>query len=107
MATPTKEQIAVQLQRLRQTGFDLKFALQAGANGFAPEFFFAIASRETNCVNELGDIRSDGPHGVGIVQMTSSTLSPSKHAMTEAGGPTRTRSSPSGPSCWQATFTRL
>jgi hypothetical protein len=69
MATPTQEQLAEQLQRLRQTGFDLKLASQAGANGFAPEFFFAIASRETNCVNELGDVQGDGAHGVGIVQI--------------------------------------
>ena len=69
MPTPTKKQIAAQLQKLRQTGFDVKLASQAGANGFAPEFFFAIASRETNCVNMLGDQRPDGPHGVGIVQI--------------------------------------
>jgi hypothetical protein len=69
MATPTQGQLAAQLQRLRDTGFDLKLASQAGANGFAPEFFFAIASRETNCVNELGDKQSDGDHGVGIVQI--------------------------------------
>jgi hypothetical protein len=65
----TKDQIAAQLQLLRTTGFDLKLASQAGANGFAPEFFFAIASRETNCVNKLGDVQADGAHGVGIVQI--------------------------------------
>ena len=32
----TKDQIAAQLQLLRQTGFDLKLAAQAGANGFTP-----------------------------------------------------------------------
>lgn len=65
----TKDQIAAQLQLLRQTGFDLKLAAQAGANGFTPEFFFAIASRETNCVNKLGDVQAGVPHGVGIVQI--------------------------------------
>jgi hypothetical protein len=65
----TLDQLQPHLQRLRQSGFDLKLASQAGANGFAPEFFFAIASRETNCVNELGDFQSDGAHGVGIVQI--------------------------------------
>jgi hypothetical protein len=65
----TKQQIAAQLQLLRQTGFDLKLASQAGANGFPAEFFFAIASRETNCVNKLGDVLADGAHGVGIVQI--------------------------------------
>ena len=65
----SKTQIAAQLKKLRDTGFDLKLASQAGANGFAPEFFFAIASRETNCVNKLGDKQPDGFHGVGIVQI--------------------------------------
>jgi len=65
----TKDQIAAQLQLLRKTGFDLKLASQAGANGFAPEFFFAIASRETNCVNKLGDVQGGVAHGVGIVQI--------------------------------------
>lgn len=65
----TRAQIAAQLKKLRDTGFDLKLASQAGANGFAPEFFFAIASRETNCVNKLGDKQADGFHGVGIVQI--------------------------------------
>lgn len=66
---PPKNQLATQLQRLRKTGFDLKLATQAGANDFPAEFFFAIASRETNCVNKLGDIQPDGAHGVGIVQI--------------------------------------
>lgn len=65
----TKDQAAAQLQNLQQTGFDVKLASAATANGFAPEFFFAIASRETNCVNRLGDLQADGPHGVGIVQI--------------------------------------
>jgi hypothetical protein len=68
-ASPPQAQIALQLQRLRQTGFDLKLATQAGANGFPAEFLFAIASRETNCVNELGDFQKDGAHGVGIIQI--------------------------------------
>ncbi|ABF41598.1 hypothetical protein Acid345_2597 [Candidatus Koribacter versatilis Ellin345] len=69
MPTPSAQEIAKELQRLRTTGFDLKLASQAGASGFAPEFFFAIASRETNCVNELGDFQADGAHGVGLVQI--------------------------------------
>ena len=66
---PTQEQLAGQLQKLQQTGFDQKLASAATANGFTPEFFFAIASRETNCVNELGDKQADGFHDVGIVQI--------------------------------------
>lgn len=59
----------MQLKRLRSTGFDQKLIVQAAAQGFAASFFFAIASRETNCVNELGDFQRDGAHGVGIVQI--------------------------------------
>jgi Transglycosylase SLT domain len=67
MATP--HDISIQLRRLHQTGFDEMLARQAQANGFPRSFFYAIASRETNCVNELGDVQSDGAHGVGIVQV--------------------------------------
>ena len=65
----TLQDITIQLRRLKQTGFDRLLSQQAVANGFEPAFFFAIASRETNCVNQLGDVRSDGAHGVGIVQI--------------------------------------
>ena len=65
----TLSDITIQLRRLKQTGFDQLLSQHAAANGFEPSFFFAIASRETNCVNELGDVQSDGAHGVGIVQI--------------------------------------
>jgi hypothetical protein len=65
----TRLELQTQLQRLHDSGFEAKLSQQAVAHGFAPEFFFAIASRETNCVNELGDVQNDGPHGVGIVQV--------------------------------------
>lgn len=43
---------------------------QSAQNNQLPvAFFYAIASRETNCKNILGDIRDDGAHGVGIVQI--------------------------------------
>lgn len=64
-----EQDIVIQLRRLRQTGFASLLSQQAEANGFAPAFFFAIASRETNCVNELGDVQADGAHGVGMVQV--------------------------------------
>lgn len=61
----TKQQIAVQLKRLHDTGFAEKLAAHATANNLPVPFFYAIASRETNCVNMLGD----HDHGVGIVQI--------------------------------------
>jgi len=61
--------LGIQLSRLRNTGFDTKLKAQADAKGFASSYFFAIASRETNCVNELGDFQNGEAHGVGIIQI--------------------------------------
>jgi len=69
MPTPTKAQIQTQLDRLNTTGFAAMLAQSAQANGLPKTFFYAIASRETNCKNILGDIQADGVHGVGIVQI--------------------------------------
>ena len=63
------QDVATQLQRLKNTGFDVKLKTQAEANGFPASYFFAIASRETNCVNMLGDLQNGEMHGVGIVQI--------------------------------------
>jgi hypothetical protein len=65
----TKDQLQTQLQRLRNTGFADKLSAQATAKRFPVPFFFAIASRETNCVNELGDFQDGEAHGVGIIQI--------------------------------------
>src|SRR5262250_2967127 len=65
----TKDQLQTQLQRLRDTGFADKLSAQATSKGFPVPFFFAIASRETNCVNELGDFQNGEAHGVGIIQI--------------------------------------
>src|SRR5579871_353867 len=69
MATPPQSQLLIQLQRLQATGFDVLLTQFAQANGLPPSFFFAIASRETNCRNILGDVQEDGAHGVGIIQI--------------------------------------
>ena len=69
-STPSRQELLHQLHRLRNTGFADKLAHHAKAHGFPVPYFFAIASRETNCVNELGDQDSSGAfHGVGIVQI--------------------------------------
>jgi hypothetical protein len=69
MPTPSKKAILNQLHSLRHTGFAQKLAQAAGKHKFSEPYFFAIASRETNCVNELGDPRNGEFHGVGIVQI--------------------------------------
>jgi hypothetical protein len=61
--------IAIQLQRLQSTGFDAKLKAQADAKGLTPSLLYAIASRETNCVNEQGDFQNGEAHGVGIIQI--------------------------------------
>jgi hypothetical protein len=69
MPTPGKLTLLNQLHSLRHTGFADKLAQRAEAHGFPTPFFFAIASRETNCINMLGDFQHGEFHGVGIVQI--------------------------------------
>jgi hypothetical protein len=65
----TKSQLLNQLHSLRHTGFATKLETSATAHAFPVPFFFAIASRETNCINELGDFQHGEFHGVGIIQI--------------------------------------
>lgn len=65
----TKMQILNQLHSLRHTGFAAKLEQHATAQGFPTAFFYGIASRETNCLNILGDPQHGQFHGVGIVQI--------------------------------------
>jgi hypothetical protein len=69
MPTPPKPLLLNQLHSLRHTGFDKMLDTAAQAHGFPTPFFFAIASRETNCLNILGDFQGGQFHGVGIVQI--------------------------------------
>ena len=69
MPTPSKKTILNQLHSLRHTGFDQKLQQAAAKHTFPEPYFFAIASRETNCINELGDPRGGEMHGVGIIQI--------------------------------------
>ena len=69
MSTPSKKALLNQLHSLHHTGFDQTLDQFATQHGFPTPFYFAIASRETNCVNELGDPRNGEFHGVGIVQI--------------------------------------
>ncbi len=69
LTTPSTALLSKQLKRLRRTGFYDKLDAQAIARGFPTSLYCAIASRETNCVNELGDFKDGEAHGVGIVQI--------------------------------------
>lgn len=69
MPTPPKAILLSQLHSLRHTGFADKLANHAAQHGLPVPYFFAIASRETNCINELGDFQGGEFHGIGIVQI--------------------------------------
>ena len=69
MPTPSKDILVTQLRRLRKNGFDLLLTHFGAANGLPTAFLFAIASRETNCQNILGDVQGGQAHGVGIIQI--------------------------------------
>lgn len=64
-----KKYLINQLHSLHHTGFYDKLAQSAYAHGLPMEYVFAIASRETNCLNILGDYRNKQYHGVGIMQI--------------------------------------
>lgn len=75
--TPQRSILAAQLARIRGDGlFDL-LAASATAHGLPIHYVVAVASRETNCTNILGDWKPIDPedphgpkeaHGVGILQ---------------------------------------
>jgi hypothetical protein len=65
----TKKELLNQLHSLQHTGFEDRLARAAAANTLPAPYLFAIASRETNCINELGDSRGGEFHGVGIIQI--------------------------------------
>ena len=52
----------------RGAGLPWRLAKSAAAHGFPVPYFYAIASRETNCVNELGD-RFDLAHSLRYGQL--------------------------------------
>ena len=69
MPSTTQSEVSTELARLRSTGFQPILSQHATANGLPPSFLFAIASRETNCSNILGDFQQGKAHGVGIIQI--------------------------------------
>jgi hypothetical protein len=69
MPTPSQAQLQSHLDRLSGTGLGALLAQFAEENNLPKTFFYAIASRETNCKNILGDVQADGAHGVGVVQI--------------------------------------
>ena len=69
MPTPGKMILLSQLHSLEHTGFRAKLETAAAAHGLPAAYVFAVASRETNCHNILGDFQGGQFHGVGIMQI--------------------------------------
>lgn len=67
--TPTRDELAAQLARIRANGLLEMLSNAAVARGLPTAFAVAIASRETNCKNIRGDFHDDAYHGIGIVQI--------------------------------------
>jgi hypothetical protein len=65
----TKRELLNQLHSLEHKGFATLLATGAQKHGLSVPYLYAIASRETNCINELGDFRGGEFHGVGIIQI--------------------------------------
>jgi hypothetical protein len=68
MSTPSKAQLLQQLRSIQGNGLLIYLRAAAEAHGLPVGYVVAVASRETNCVNELGDYQGGQYHGVGIMQ---------------------------------------
>lgn len=66
--TATRAQLVMQLDNIRHNGLLDLLKAAAEASGLPLSYVVAIASRETNCTNELGDLQGGQFHGVGILQ---------------------------------------
>ncbi len=69
MTTLTKPEILAQFHSLQHTGFDTRLEQRAAGHGLPAALLYAIASRETNCLNTLGDFQAGEAHGIGILQI--------------------------------------
>lgn len=69
MTTPSRSQLVLQLDNLTHKG-DLPILMAVtDAHGLPRGLWLAINSRETNCVNELGDFQGGEHRGVGMCQI--------------------------------------
>jgi len=66
----TRQDLETQVARVRANGTLALYQRAAEAHGLPVALVVAIASRETNCQNELGDYDSDdSPRAVGSMQL--------------------------------------
>jgi hypothetical protein len=70
MSTPSRAQLLLQLDTIHHNGQLAVLERVATTHGILPTaLWIAINSRETNCVNELGDFQGGEHHGVGMCQI--------------------------------------
>jgi hypothetical protein len=67
--TPSRSQLVLQLDNVRHNGLLAMLKIAADANSLPLAYVVAIASRETNCKNILGDFQGGQHHGIGIMQI--------------------------------------
>lgn len=65
----TTGQAQVQFNRAKANGWLPMFTGAGAPYGYSPQLLLAIASRETNIMNIVGDVQHDGPHGFGLMQI--------------------------------------
>jgi hypothetical protein len=69
MSTPSKTELKLQAKSLVASGLMSDLRSAASTYGVSLALVVAIASRETNCQNILGDMRGGEFHGVGLMQI--------------------------------------
>jgi hypothetical protein len=67
--TPSRAILTTQLHSLRHTTLFPLLEAAAAHSGLDLGFVLGICSRETNCLNILGDYRGGQYHGVGLMQI--------------------------------------
>src|SRR6478609_2988547 len=88
MANWTENDLKRQFERAKKNGWIKTFKSAAATYQFPPEVLMAIASRETNMRNIIGD----GGHGYGLVQidfLSGATLAYGKAARRNPKGGSR------------------
>jgi hypothetical protein len=69
MTTPTIAELSREFARIQASGEISTLVHVATEYAFPASLWIAINSRETNCVNELGDFRQGVYNGVGMCQV--------------------------------------
>lgn len=69
MTTPSTHELTAEFNRLKASGFLSQLAIVAVDHLLPLGLWLGVNSRETNCVNMLGDYQHGEYHGVGMCQI--------------------------------------